>query len=94
VKDVLPVSIAERRKSPYPSTQDPSYELALRGQLDKLVADGTSQVLDLLDAQRVRTLLDSPVGAVSLDAQRRSTELVLTLHDWIAETGARLDLSF
>ncbi|MCU1609190.1 MAG: hypothetical protein JWM45_1106, partial [Pseudonocardiales bacterium] len=37
-------------------------------------------------------LLDSPVGAVSLDAQRRSTELVLTLHDWIAETGARLDL--
>lgn len=93
VKDVLPVSIAERRKSPYPSTQDPSYELALRDQLDKLVADGTSPVLDLLDAQRVRTLLDSPVGAVSLDAQRRSTELVLTLHDWIAETGARLDLA-
>jgi asparagine synthase (glutamine-hydrolysing) len=93
VKDVLPISIAERRKSPYPSTQDPSYELALRDQLDKLVAEGTSPVLDLLDAQRVRTLLDSPIGAVSLDAQRRSTELVLTLHDWIAETGTRLDLS-
>ncbi|HEX4102758.1 MAG: asparagine synthase (glutamine-hydrolyzing) [Pseudonocardiaceae bacterium] len=93
VTDVLPASIAQRRKSPYPSTQDPSYELALRDQLDKLVADGTSPVLDLLDAQRVRTLLDSPIGAVSLDAQRRSAELVLTLHDWITETGARLDLS-
>jgi asparagine synthase (glutamine-hydrolysing) len=93
VRDVLPTSIAERRKSPYPSTQDPSYELALRDQLDKLVADGTSPVLDLLDAGRVRTLLDSPIGAVSLDAQRRTTELVLALHDWITEAGARLDLS-
>ena len=93
VRDVLPASIAQRRKSPYPSTQDPSYEHALRDQLGKLVANGTSPVLDLLDAQRVRDLLDSPVGAVSLDAQRRNTELVLTLHDWIAETGARLDLS-
>jgi asparagine synthase (glutamine-hydrolysing) len=93
VTDVLPASIAQRRKSPYPSTQDPAYENALREQLDKLVADGTSPVLDLLDAQRVRTLLDSPIGAVSRDAQRRLTELVLTLHDWIAETGARLDLS-
>jgi asparagine synthase (glutamine-hydrolysing) len=93
VKDVLPTSIAQRRKSPYPSTQDPSYEHALREQLDKLVADSTSPVLDLLDAQRVRILLDSPIGAVSLDTQRRSAELVLTLHDWITETGARLDLS-
>jgi asparagine synthase (glutamine-hydrolysing) len=93
VTDVLPASIAQRRKSPYPSTQDPAYENALREQLDKLVADGTSPVLDLLDAQRVRTLLDRPIGAVSLDGQRRATELVLTLHDWIAETGARLDLS-
>jgi asparagine synthase (glutamine-hydrolysing) len=93
VKDVLPASIAQRRKSPYPSTQDPSYEHALRDQLHKLVADGTSPVLDLLDSQRVRTLLDSPIGAVSLDAQRRSTELALTLHDWITGTGARLDLS-
>jgi asparagine synthase (glutamine-hydrolysing) len=93
VTDVLPASIAQRRKSPYPSTQDPAYGNALREQLDKLVADGTSPVLDLLDAQRVRTLLDSPIGTVSLDGQRRATELVLTLHDWLAETGARLDLS-
>jgi asparagine synthase (glutamine-hydrolysing) len=93
VRDMLPASIAERRKSPYPSTQDPSYEQALRDQLDKLIANGTSPVLDLLDAQHVRTLLDSPIGTISTDAQRRSTELVLTLHGWITETGARLDLS-
>jgi asparagine synthase (glutamine-hydrolysing) len=93
VKDVLPTSISERRKSPYPSTQDPSYELALREQLDKLVADGTSPVLELLDLQRVHRLLDSPIRAVSLDGQRHSTELILALHDWIIQTGTRLDLS-
>jgi asparagine synthase (glutamine-hydrolysing) len=93
VRDVLPTSIAERKKSPYPSTQDPTYARALRDQLNKLVADGTSPVLELLDAQRVHTLLDTPIGEVSLDAQRRTTEVVLSLHDWITETGARLDLS-
>jgi asparagine synthase (glutamine-hydrolysing) len=93
VRDILPTSIAERKKSPYPSTQDPTYAQALHDQLDKLLADGTSPVLELLDAQRVHTLLDTPIDAVSLDAQRRSTELILTLHDWITETGVRLDLS-
>jgi asparagine synthase (glutamine-hydrolysing) len=93
VKDVLPTSILKRRKSPYPSTQDPSYELALREQLGKLVADGTSPVLELLDPQGVQRLLDSPIGAVSRNGQRRSTELVLALHDWISRTGTRLDLS-
>ncbi|PZS38105.1 MAG: asparagine synthase (glutamine-hydrolyzing) [Pseudonocardiales bacterium] len=93
VTDVLPTSIAQRKKSPYPSTQDPSYAHALRDQLGKIVTEGTSPVLELLDAQRVRTLLDSQIGAVSLDAERRGTELVLTLHDWIAQTGARLELS-
>jgi asparagine synthase (glutamine-hydrolysing) len=93
VRDLLPASILQRRKSPYPATQDPSYQQALRDQLDKLVVEGTSPVLDLLDAQRVHTLLDSQISAISFDTQRRSSELILTLHDWITQTGARLDLS-
>jgi asparagine synthetase B (glutamine-hydrolysing) len=93
VRDLLPASILQRKKSPYPSTQDPSYEQALRDQLDKLVADGTSPVLELLDAKRVQSLLERPIGAVSFDGQRNSAELVLALHDWITQTGARLDLS-
>jgi hypothetical protein len=93
VSDLLPASIVGRRKSPYPSIQDPAYGQALHEQLDKLVADGTSPVLELLDAHRVYALLDSLIGAVSLATQRRNAELVLTLHDWITQTGARLDLS-
>ena len=90
--DLLPESIAQRTKSPYPSTQDPSYERALRDQLAKLVADGTSPVLDLLDHDRVDALLARPIGGVSLDAGRRNTELALSLHDWLTQTGARLEI--
>jgi hypothetical protein len=41
----------------------------------------------------VQSLLERPIGAVSFDGQRNSAELVLALHDWITQTGARLDLS-
>lgn len=90
--DLLPESILRRRKSPYPSTQDPSYEQALRDQLHRLLTDGTSPVLDLLDPRRAKALLDSPVGSASLAAHRHTTELLLALHDWITQTGARLKL--
>lgn len=92
-KDVLPESIVDRKKSPYPSTQDPNYERALRQQLQELVSDGRSPVLDLLDIDRVRSVLQRPVGSVSLQAERANIELVLALHAWQDSTGARIDLS-
>lgn len=90
-RDVLPASIADRKKSPYPSTQDPAYERALRERLRGVVASGDSPVLELLDRDRVQTLLDSDVSGVSLQSSRASTEIVLALHDWLLTTGARLD---
>ena len=90
---MLPTSIAQRVKSPHPTTQDPAYEHALRDQLGKLVAEGSSPALELLDAERADALLERPIGRGSIGARRRNIELVLTLHDWITTTGARLDLS-
>jgi hypothetical protein len=40
--DVLPGSVAERVKSPYPSTQEPHYTGALRRQFRALLEDGVS----------------------------------------------------
>lgn len=92
-KDVLPTSIVERKKSPYPATQDPDYERGLRAQLGSLVAEGSSPVLDLLDKDRLRALAEGEVSTVSLDGARRSAEVVLALHQWLTHTGARLDLT-
>jgi asparagine synthase (glutamine-hydrolysing) len=93
VRDLLPRSVIERRKSPYPSTQDPGYEIALREQLDRLLLERTSPVLDLLDLDRARAVLGTELGAVSLDGSRRSIELTITLHEWLTRSEARLDLA-
>lgn len=92
-KDVLPSSIAEREKSPYPATQDPGYEQGLRRQLAALLAAGESPVLDLLDKDQVQALAHAESGGDSLDQARRGTELVLALDQWLTHSGARLDLS-
>jgi asparagine synthase (glutamine-hydrolysing) len=91
--DVLPESIVQRRKSPYPSTQDPTYERALRDTLAKLLAQENPPVAGLLNMDRARALVDAPVGSVSLDMFRRNIELVLQLNAWLQQYDLRLDLA-
>ncbi len=47
--DVLPRSVVERKKSPYPSTQDPRYGQFLRRQLGEVLADSNAPIQPLLD---------------------------------------------
>ncbi|HEV7933921.1 MAG TPA: asparagine synthase (glutamine-hydrolyzing) [Actinomadura sp.] len=91
--DVLPESIVRRRKSPYPSTQDPTYELALRDTLAKLLAQENPPVAGLLNMDRARALVDAPAGSVNLDMFRRNIELVLQLNAWLQQYDLRLDLA-
>ncbi|MET7773883.1 asparagine synthase (glutamine-hydrolyzing) [Nocardia sp. NPDC005366] len=63
VADLLPESVAERRKTPYPSTQDVAYERALRRQVEQLLEPG-SPVLKLVCESNIRELLAAPPGAL------------------------------
>ncbi|MEW2504164.1 asparagine synthase (glutamine-hydrolyzing) [Amycolatopsis sp. NPDC047767] len=56
-RDVLPTSVAERVKSPYPSTQDPKYLEALRDQVGDLLAAPAHPVFDLFDRGLLTRLL-------------------------------------
>jgi asparagine synthase (glutamine-hydrolysing) len=91
-RDLLPASIAERRKSPYPSTQDPAYERALRAQLANLLTDQDAPVLPLLDVRRARAVLDEPVGTETSELSRRTIEFMLSMNDWLRRYDVRLDL--
>ncbi len=54
--DVLPDSILRRVKSPYPSTQDPSYGVALRDAVRDLLRGDylpSQEVADLVDARKM-----------------------------------------
>ena len=48
-RHVLPQSVIERSKSPYPSTQDPHYVAALQRQARELLEQSEDGVLDLVD---------------------------------------------
>jgi asparagine synthase (glutamine-hydrolysing) len=89
--DLLPRSVLERRKSPYPSTQDPAYDQALRDQLARLVAAGTSPALPLLDVDRARDLAAGESGS-SDPTSRAAIEQALMLDAWLSRYPVKLEL--
>ena len=88
--EVVPSSIQRRRKSPYPSTSDPTYETQLRHELGEVLAEN-APVCTLLDTARVKQLLDEP-GAAPPNA-RRLMESVLLMNDWMVQYNPSLRVS-
>ena len=90
--DLLPKSILERVKTPYPATQSPRYERALRDELAAILADSNSPVLPLLDVERAGPMVDRPIGAVSQPYHRGGLELAIWLNRWLRDYKVTLDL--
>lgn len=90
--DLLPTSILERVKSPYPSTQDNRYEKNLREELADVVAAGDSPVLPLLDLERVRERLAQPLGEGSSQITRIDLETPLWVNAWLDFYDVSVDL--
>jgi asparagine synthase (glutamine-hydrolysing) len=88
--DVLPRSVVERIKSPYPSTQDPTYEQRLREELANLLASEDAPVLSLLDLERASALVEESASSVSTQFSRGGMELALQLNEWLKEYGVRI----
>ncbi|MFF3752743.1 asparagine synthase (glutamine-hydrolyzing) [Streptomyces sp. NPDC002018] len=77
---VVPPSVQGRRKSPYPSTQDPGYGAALQQQAKEVLADHGHPVFTLVD----RVWLTDAVGrdVTMPGGDRRGLERVLDLYHW------------
>lgn len=89
-KDVLPESIVRRVKSPYPSTQDPDYERALRSEVAGLLADGDAPARQLIEPASLQASLDRPLGEVSDQRDRFGMELALQLNTWLRDNDVAL----
>jgi len=92
VADLLPTSILERVKTPYPATQDPRYETALRLELQEVLADSDAPVRPLLDLDKARAIAARETGAVSRAYDRGSLEMALWLNRWLSSNDVMLDL--
>jgi asparagine synthase (glutamine-hydrolysing) len=92
VRNLLPDSIAERQKSPYPSTQDPAYERAVRTDVAEILADRTHPARPLLNTTAVEEMLAQPVETTSSLAQRAGLECARSISTWVKDYGVVLDL--
>lgn len=72
----------ERRKSPYPSTQDPTYAAALRQQCGDLLDTPGHPVFDLIDKTGLRQAVAADTPQID-QASRRDLERTLDLAVWI-----------
>ncbi|MEE1931284.1 asparagine synthase (glutamine-hydrolyzing) [Streptomyces sp. TRM 70351] len=84
---LLPDSVLQRVKSPYPGSQDPRYSDMLRVHMRTLLADRTAPVRDLLHLPGAETAARS-----SGDEYRYSMEFVLALESWLRDYEVELNL--
>ncbi|MGW5748856.1 asparagine synthase (glutamine-hydrolyzing) [Amycolatopsis sp. NPDC003861] len=90
-KHVLPESVAQRVKSPYPSTQDPGYAAALQQQVKEVLAEPKHEVFGLVD--RAWAHRASEVDPATMDpAMRIGLDRVLDLYHWIEMYTPELQL--
>ena len=90
--DLLPRSVYDRVKSPYPSTQDPAYAVALQNQAKDLLASPSHKVFDLISHKRLARAAEAGAPQVT-QASRRGLELALSLAAWIDLYAPTLTLS-
>lgn len=79
-RDLLPRSVAERVKSPYPSTQDPHYLAALQVQA-RAVLERADGVLELVDRGWLERAV-APATPLSV-SDRHGLEWTLNLDTWL-----------
>ncbi|WP_175772938.1 asparagine synthase (glutamine-hydrolyzing) [Paraburkholderia phenazinium] len=84
-KDLLPDSIYNRIKTPYPATQDPFYENGLRRELSELLSDVNAPARGLLDLDKVKAMASRSESAVSQPYNRGSLEVALWLNRWMKQ---------
>ncbi|MFD5202042.1 asparagine synthase (glutamine-hydrolyzing) [Streptomyces sp. NPDC058375] len=79
--DLLPASVLNRTKAPYPATLDPHYTGALLQQSKELLASD-DPVFDLVDRSWLEDITRQDSGAMPIDV-RNGMERVLDLSTWL-----------
>jgi asparagine synthase (glutamine-hydrolysing) len=91
-RELLPESIAERTKSPYPSTQDPAYEKAVRTEVAEVLEDRSHPAAPLLNRKVLEDMLARPLGTSSPHHERAGLERARSISAWVKDYGVVLGL--
>ncbi|MBC8720744.1 asparagine synthase (glutamine-hydrolyzing) [Paraburkholderia sp. 31.1] len=88
--DVVPKAILKRVKSPYPATQDPAYERALRDCMGSVISKASPRTAQTFDVDAVRKLIDQPLNEVSIGWERGDIDHALAMSDWLERYDVEL----
>jgi asparagine synthase (glutamine-hydrolysing) len=91
-KDIVPKEILQRVKSPYPATQDPAYERALRLQMQDFTSTPSQPIKKAFDTAALRRLADKPLGATSIGWDRGDIDHALAIGNWLQEYDVELSV--
>ncbi|TNC22457.1 asparagine synthase (glutamine-hydrolyzing) [Amycolatopsis alkalitolerans] len=91
-KHVLPQSVADRVKSPYPSTQDVGYVAALQLQAKEVLAEHDNPMFTLVDRTWLTGAVETDPGSVT-SLERHGIDRMLDLYHWLDLYRPELDLS-
>jgi asparagine synthase (glutamine-hydrolysing) len=91
-RELLPNSIVERQKNPYPSTQDPAYEKAIRADVAEILEDRSHPATSLLNRKAIEDMLAQPLGNVSSLPQRAGLERARSIGSWVKDYEVVLDV--
>ena len=92
VRDLLPASVVQRVKSPYPSTQDWHYALDLQMQARELLGQPRHPAFDLIDRNWLDAAGRRDPRAVAAGTDRQGLEWTLNLATWLEVYRPRLVL--
>ncbi len=93
--DLLPKSVLDRPKSPYPVTQDGGYARALLAEYSELLADRSAPIAPFLDLEASHAVLEHPErlsGGGRGWPNRTHVEMAIQFNSWIKNYGVRLAL--
>ncbi|MER5625399.1 asparagine synthase (glutamine-hydrolyzing) [Streptosporangium sp. NPDC002544] len=90
--DILPPSVVHRHKSPYPSTQDPSYTEAVRAEAARLLGRGDIAAEPLIDREKVRAVIGRPETDGGPAGGRAALEGLLQFNAWLERYHVRVNL--
>jgi len=91
-RELLPNSIVERQKSPYPSTQDPAYEKVVRADVAEILESRSHPATALLNRKVIEEMLARPLGTTSSLPERAGLERARSISAWVNDYRIALDL--
>jgi asparagine synthase (glutamine-hydrolysing) len=89
--DVLPEEVKNRKKSPYPTTQNPSYRKAIIERVLEILDTSSSPALEIINAQAVRRLLELPASSAIGTFILSPLERLIQLDAWLRNYHVQLE---